>query len=199
MEAASITKRTCEALSCWASATISPLKVWKMPSALTSSGLATSGGMYFSSCLASTSLALKVPSEAYLRIFNGTPFKNVIWRALGVRLGRMVFDDGCHLTERAMAAIGDGSTLNSGSVVQCHSQEDGAFKSDRITIGSGCTLGVGAFVHYGTTVGDGAVLGPDSFLMKGEVVPQNAWWAGNPARPIPSHGEDERRSAPWQS
>lgn len=141
----------------------------------------------------------KVPSETYLRIFNGTPFKNVIWRALGVRLGRMVFDDGCHLTERAMAAIGDGSTLNSGSVVQCHSQEDGAFKSDRITIGSGCTLGVGAFVHYGTTVGDGAVLGPDSFLMKGEVVPRNAWWAGNPARPIPSHGEDERRSAPWQS
>ncbi|MFF0731694.1 Pls/PosA family non-ribosomal peptide synthetase [Streptomyces chartreusis] len=141
----------------------------------------------------------KVPSETYLRIFNGTPFKNVIWRALGVRLGRMVFDDGCHLTERAMAAVGDGCTLNAGSVVQCHSQEDGAFKSDRITIGSGCTLGVGAFVHYGTTVGDGAVLGPDSFLMKGEVVPQNAWWAGNPARPMPSHSEDGRRPAPWQS
>ncbi|MFC5213319.1 Pls/PosA family non-ribosomal peptide synthetase [Streptomyces coerulescens] len=141
----------------------------------------------------------KVPSETYLRLFNGTPFKNLIWRALGVRIGRMVFDDGCHLTERAMAALGDRCTLNSGSVVQCHSQEDGAFKSDRITIGSGCTLGVGAFVHYGVTVGDGAVLGPDSFLMKGEVVPRNAWWAGNPARPIRSHGEDERRSAPCQS
>ncbi|MGW6909459.1 Pls/PosA family non-ribosomal peptide synthetase [Streptomyces sp. NPDC054940] len=134
----------------------------------------------------------KVPSETYLKIFNGTPFKNVIWRLLGVRIGRMVFDDGCFLTERAMAAIGDRCTLNAGSVIQCHSQEDGAFKSDRSAIGSDCTLGVGAFVHYGVTVGDGAVLGPDSFLMKGEVVPQEAWWGGNPARPMPPHSEDLR-------
>ena len=32
-----------------------------------------------------------------LRVFNGTPFKNVIWRLLGVQLGRRVFDDGCML------------------------------------------------------------------------------------------------------
>ena len=64
--------------------------------------------------------------------------------------------------------IGDDCTLNAGSVVQCHSQEDGAFKSDRIAIGSGCTLGVGAFVHYGVTIGDGASSARDSFLMKGE-------------------------------
>ena len=37
----------------------------------------------------------KVPAVAYLQAFNGTPFKNVIWRMLGVRLGRRVFDDGC--------------------------------------------------------------------------------------------------------
>ncbi|MEU6838960.1 Pls/PosA family non-ribosomal peptide synthetase [Streptomyces rubiginosohelvolus] len=126
----------------------------------------------------------KAPSESYLRIFNGTPFKNVIWRLLGVRIGRRVFDDGCFLTERAMAAIGDHCTLNNGAVVQCHSQEDGTFKSDRTAIGARCTLGVGAFVHYGVTIGDGAELAPDSFLMKGEVVPENARWGGNPARPM---------------
>ncbi|MFF8785146.1 Pls/PosA family non-ribosomal peptide synthetase [Streptomyces sp. NPDC015125] len=126
----------------------------------------------------------KVPSETYLRIFDGTPFKSVIWRMLGVRIGSRVFDDGCYLTERTMVTIGDGCTLNTGSVVQCHSQEDGTFKSDRSTIGSGCTLGVGAFVHYGVTIGDGAVLAPDSFLMKGEVLPHHAWWGGNPARQI---------------
>ncbi|MEU9118039.1 Pls/PosA family non-ribosomal peptide synthetase [Streptomyces sp. NPDC048483] len=124
----------------------------------------------------------KVPSETYLRLFDGTPFKNVIWRLLGVRLGSRVFDDGCYLTERSMVTIGDGCTLNMGSVVQCHSQEDGTFKSDRSTIGSGCTIGVGAFVHYGVTIGDGAVLAPDSFLMKGEDLPQRTWWGGNPAR-----------------
>ena len=124
----------------------------------------------------------KVPSRAYLHAFDGTPFKNVIWRLLGVRLGRRVFDDGLWLTERTLASIGDDCTFNAGSGVQGHSQEDGAFKSDNTTIGSGCTLGVGAFVHYGVTIGDGVVLAPDSFLMKGEEVPPYAHWGGNPAR-----------------
>ncbi|MFJ6636819.1 Pls/PosA family non-ribosomal peptide synthetase [Streptomyces sp. NPDC091376] len=122
----------------------------------------------------------KVPDE-YLEIFNGTPFKNVIWRLLGVRIGRRVFDDGCYLTERTLTTIGDDCTLNAGSKIQCHSQEDGTFKSDYSSLGTGCTLGVGAHVHYGVTMGDGAVLAPDSFLMKGEEVPARARWGGNPA------------------
>ncbi|MFI8305091.1 Pls/PosA family non-ribosomal peptide synthetase [Streptomyces sp. NPDC085927] len=122
----------------------------------------------------------KVPDE-YLNIFNGTPFKNVIWRLLGVRLGSRIFDDGCYLTERMLTTIGNDCTLNAGSKIQCHSQEDGTFKSDRSTIGDGCTLGVGSHVHYGVTMGDGSVLAPDSFLMKGEEVPQHARWGGNPA------------------
>jgi non-ribosomal peptide synthetase-like protein len=126
----------------------------------------------------------KVPSDAYLQVFNGTPFKNVIWRLLGVKLGRGVFDDGCYLTERTLVSIGDHAVLNAGSKVQCHSQEDGAFKSGYTVIGADCTLGVGAFVHYGVTLGDGAILDPDSFLMKGETVPPAARWGGNPATAI---------------
>ncbi|MFF7352755.1 Pls/PosA family non-ribosomal peptide synthetase [Streptomyces filipinensis] len=122
----------------------------------------------------------KVPDH-YLNLFNGTPYKALVWRLLGVRIGRRVFDDGCYLTERTLTTIGDDCTLNAGSKIQCHSQEDGTFKSDRSTLGAGCTLGVAAHVHYGVTMGDGAVLAPDSFLMKGEEVPPNAQWGGNPA------------------
>jgi len=117
----------------------------------------------------------------YLTPFNGTPMKNLMWRLLGVRIGRHVFDDGCLVTERSLTTLGDETTLNVGSSVQCHSQEDGTFKSDRSTVGDGCTVGVGAVVHYGVTMGDGAVLAPDSFLMKGEEVPAHTRWAGNPA------------------
>lgn len=116
------------------------------------------------------------------RILNGTPLKGVAWRLLGVRLGRRLFDDGCTLAEKDMVTIGDDCTLNAGSSIQCHSLEDFALKSDRVTIGSGCTVGIGALVHYGVTMGDGAVLAPDSFLMKGEEMPPNARWGGNPAR-----------------
>jgi non-ribosomal peptide synthetase-like protein len=114
----------------------------------------------------------------------GTPFKNILSRLLGVRVGRKVFDDGSAMSERSLVTIGDNCTLNAGSVIQCHSQEDGTFKSDRTTIGAGCTLGVNAFVHYGVTVGDGAVLESDSFVMKGEDIPPHARWGGNPASDI---------------
>ncbi|MFF9179094.1 Pls/PosA family non-ribosomal peptide synthetase [Streptomyces sp. NPDC014793] len=124
----------------------------------------------------------KLTSHEYVQAFNGTPFKVLVWRLLGARIGRRVFDDGCAITERTLVSIGDGSALNAGSVIQCHSQEDGTFKSDRATIGAGVTIGVGALVHYGTTIGDRAQLAPDSFLMKGEEVPPEARWEGNPAQ-----------------
>ncbi|MFJ3584956.1 Pls/PosA family non-ribosomal peptide synthetase [Streptomyces sp. NPDC090127] len=133
----------------------------------------------------------KVPSETYLQVLNGTPFKNGVWRLLGVRIGKRVFDDGCSLPERAMVTIGDGCTLNAGSVVQCHSQEDGAFKSEPSRLGAGATLGVGAFVHYGVAVGARAFLAADCFLMKGETVPDDGRWVGNPARPAELHDDDD--------
>ncbi|MBV9651833.1 MAG: amino acid adenylation domain-containing protein [Pseudonocardiales bacterium] len=115
--------------------------------------------------------------------FSGTPLRTVIWRLLGVRIGSMVFDDGCGIAEKSLVTIGDECTLNAGAVIQCHSLEDGTFKSDHSIIGSNCTLGVGAFVHYGVTINDGAILDSDSFLMKGEEIPPHAQWGGNPARP----------------
>lgn len=124
----------------------------------------------------------KVPGEGYLHMFDGTPFKGLIWRGLGVRIGKRVFDDGCYMTERTLTTIGDDVMLNASTKIQCHSQEDGTFKSDRTTIGDGCTIGVGGMVHYGVTMGEHSVLAPDSFLMKGEEIPPHARWGGNPAR-----------------
>lgn len=126
----------------------------------------------------------KLSSVAFVMALSGTPFKSLVWRLMGARIGRHVFDDGCMLTERRFTTIGDDCTLNAGSIVQTHSQEDGAFKSDHTMIGSGATLGVGAFVHYGVTVGAGAVLAADSFLMKGEDLPGQAHWGGNPAKEL---------------
>jgi non-ribosomal peptide synthetase-like protein len=124
-------------------------------------------------------------------LFAGTPFKTALLRLLGARVGRRVFDDGClFMSERTLATIGDHCTLNGGSIIQNHSQEDGAFKSDYITLGSDCTVGVGAVVHYGVTMGDGSVLDADAFLMKGEQVPPRTFWAGNPAEEVPGRSSE---------
>jgi non-ribosomal peptide synthetase-like protein len=120
----------------------------------------------------------------FLHLFDGTPFKSVLWRLIGVRFGRRVFDDGVFISEPSLTVIGDECVLNPQSIIQCDSQEDGTYKSGPTAIGAGCTIGVGAFVHYGVTMGEGSVLAADSFLMKGETVPPGARWGGNPAREL---------------
>ena len=67
-------------------------------------------------------------------------------------------------------------------MLQAHSLEEGVFKSDHIRLGNACSIGPGAFVHYGVTVGDHVVLDADSFLMKGEVLDSHTGWRGNPAK-----------------
>jgi non-ribosomal peptide synthetase-like protein len=120
----------------------------------------------------------------FLHMFDGTPFKGMIWRLIGVRIGKRMFDDGIYISEPTLTTIGDDSVFNYGSMIQCDSQEDGTYKSGRTRLGHGCTLGAGAFVHYGVTMGDGSTLTADSFLMKGEDVPPLAVWGGNPAKEI---------------
>ncbi len=123
----------------------------------------------------------KLSPARYLALFNGTPFKNFLWRCLGVRIGRRVFDDGCAIPERSLVSIGDDCVLNLHTVLQGHSLEDGTFKSDHIAIGAGCTIGTGAFVHYGVTMAEGAIVEADAFLMKGTTTPARTRWHANPA------------------
>jgi non-ribosomal peptide synthetase-like protein len=127
----------------------------------------------------------KLSDSPIVSRFGGTPFKNLISRLVGVKIGRKVYDGGCSITERTLTHIGDYANLNEGSVLQAHSLEEGVFKSDHIRIGRGSTLGAGAFVHYGVSMGEHVVLDADSFLMKGELLDAHTHWRGNPARLVP--------------
>ncbi|MBS9402756.1 amino acid adenylation domain-containing protein [Halomonas sp. TRM85114] len=120
----------------------------------------------------------------HLNLFNGTPFKGLMWRGLNVRVGRKLYDEGCGMPEKSLVTIGDHCTLNAGTTIQAHSLEDGIFKSDHVTLGEGATLGVKSFVHYGTVLGEDSRLEADSFLMKGERMACGSRWHGNPARPV---------------
>jgi non-ribosomal peptide synthetase-like protein len=126
----------------------------------------------------------KLSDTPIVNLFRGTPFKNLVSRLLGVKIGRKVYDGGCSMTERTLTEIGDYANLNEGSNLQCHSLEEGVFKSDYVRIGKGCSLGPGAFVHYGVTMGEHVVLDADSFLMKGEAPDPHSGWRGNPARKV---------------
>jgi non-ribosomal peptide synthetase-like protein len=127
--------------------------------------------------------------------FNGTPFKPIIWRLLGVKVGKRLYDAGATIPEKTLVAIGDDCALNEGSTIQGHSMEDGTFKSGHIVVGNRCSLGVYAWVNYGATMHDGSVLEADSLLMKGEDVPDDTVFVGNPARAA-SHRSSEAPRPP---
>jgi non-ribosomal peptide synthetase-like protein len=116
--------------------------------------------------------------------FAGTPMKNIFSRLEGVRLGKKVFDDGIRWTEYSLIEVGDYANFNTLSILWPHSLEEGVFKSDRIKLGVGCSLGSGSLTHYGVTMGDHVVLDVNSYLMKGEIMDPYTTWRGNPARAV---------------
>jgi len=124
----------------------------------------------------------KLSESPITRLFSGTPFRTMMFRAMGMKIGAKVFDCGRSITERTLTQVGDYANINEGGVLQAHSLEEGVFKSDHIRIGNGCSIGPGAFVHYGVTIGDHVVLDADSFLMKGEMLDSHTGWRGNPAK-----------------
>ncbi|MDP9884171.1 non-ribosomal peptide synthetase-like protein [Sinomonas atrocyanea] len=137
----------------------------------------------------------KLSNDPYAALLNGTPFKGFLWRTRGLNVGRRLFDDGAGIPEKTTVTIGDDCMLNARCVIQCHSMEDGTFKLADTVIGSGCTLGVKAFVHYGVNLGDGTAVEPDSFVMKGEEVPAGMRFGGNPAQQLPALPQPLRSGA----
>src|SRR5436309_4450424 len=60
----------------------------------------------------------KLHPISFLDHFDGTPFKSVLWRLIGVRFGKRVFDDGVFISEPTLTVTGDECVLNTQSIVQ---------------------------------------------------------------------------------
>jgi non-ribosomal peptide synthetase-like protein len=124
----------------------------------------------------------KLSDSPIATMFAGTPFRGMLLRAMGMKVGAKLFDCSQTITERSLTEVGDHANLNEGCTLQAHSLEEGVFKSDHIRLGNRCSVGPGAFVHYGVSTGDHVVLDADSFLMKGEILDSHTGWCGNPAK-----------------
>jgi non-ribosomal peptide synthetase-like protein len=124
----------------------------------------------------------KLAALSIFAMFAGTPFRGMLLRAIGMKVGAKLFDGGAGIPELSLVEVGDYANLNEGCVLQAHSLEEGVFKSDYIRLGNRCSLGPGAFLHYGVSTGDNVVIDADSFVMKGETLDSHTGWRGNPAR-----------------
>lgn len=110
----------------------------------------------------------------------GTPIMNWWLRSLGASVGRGVWCESYWLPEADLVKLGAGTSVNRGCVVQTHLFHDRILRMDRVTLGSGATLGPHGIVLPGASIGAHTTIGPASLVMRGEDVPSGTRWLGNP-------------------
>jgi non-ribosomal peptide synthetase-like protein len=110
----------------------------------------------------------------------GTPMLSAWLRLMGASVGRGVWCETYWLPESDLIRIGAGASVGRGCVVQTHLFHDRIMRMDTVTLGEGATLGPHGIVLPGVSVGARTTIGPASLVMRGETVPPDGRWLGNP-------------------
>jgi non-ribosomal peptide synthetase-like protein len=115
-----------------------------------------------------------------LRFATGTPLLTLWMRTLGARIGRGVWLETFWLPEYDLVRLGTGATVNRGCVVQTHLFHDRIMSMDEVRLGAGATLGPHGIVLPGASIGARTTVGPGSLVTRGDAVPDDSQWLGNP-------------------
>jgi non-ribosomal peptide synthetase-like protein len=110
----------------------------------------------------------------------GTPLLPAWLRTMGVKVGRGVWLETYWLPESDLVSLGDGATVNRGCVVQTHLFHDRIMSMSPVTLGEGATLGPHGIVLPGASIGARTTVGPGSLVTRGDAVPADTRWLGNP-------------------
>ncbi|WP_205750252.1 Pls/PosA family non-ribosomal peptide synthetase [Cryobacterium sp. SO1] len=113
----------------------------------------------------------------------GTPWLALWLRSLGATVGRGVWCESYWLPEADLVTLAAGSSVNRGCVVQTHLFHDRIMQLDTVHIGAGGTLGPNSVILPAARIDDHATVGPGSLVMRGERVPTDSLWSGNPIAP----------------
>ena len=111
---------------------------------------------------------------------NGTPWLTTWLRSMGAKIGRGVWLETYWLPESDLVRIGDGATINRGCVVQTHLFHDRIMSMDTVRMDAGSTLGPHGIVLPGASIGERTTVGPGSLVTRGDVLPADTRWQGNP-------------------
>jgi len=105
---------------------------------------------------------------------------------MGAKIGRGVWLETYWLPESDLVRLGDGATVNRGCVVQTHLFHDRIMRMDAVTVAAGATLGPHGIVLPGATIGERTTVGPGSLVTRGDAVPADSRWLGNPISAWPA-------------
>merc|ERR1712100_746740 len=119
----------------------------------------------------------------HLEGFHGTPLYSAYLRSMGANVGRDCTLFGFSL-EFDLLHIGDRVHVGRDCDNTCHTVENMVLKMVPVKLGSDSSMQEHSFVMPGAELAEGAVLFEESQVLKGEYVPSNEVWGGNPAEPM---------------
>jgi non-ribosomal peptide synthetase-like protein len=121
----------------------------------------------------------------FARPATGTVALNLWLRSLGAKIGAGVWCESYWLPEADLVRVGVGSSVNRGCVLQTHLFHDRIMSLDTVRLDAGATLGPHGVILPAAAIGTAATVGPSSLVMRGEAVPPQSRWTGNPIAPWP--------------
>ncbi|WIM67378.1 amino acid adenylation domain-containing protein [Corynebacterium breve] len=124
-----------------------------------------------------------VAAPYFLNATLGSGELNMALRALGVKIGRGAWIDSYWFPETDLCYVGKGASVGPGTVVQTHLFQDRVMSLDTVTIEEGATLASHSVALPASSIGQGATVWPGSLMMRGDQVPANTVWQGNPIEP----------------
>jgi non-ribosomal peptide synthetase-like protein len=110
----------------------------------------------------------------------GTAPLNLWLRSLGSKIGAGVWCETYWLPEADLITLGRGVTVNRGCVLQTHLFHDRVLSMDTVVLQDGATLGPNGVVLPAASLGENTTVGPASLVLRGEAVPGQTRWFGNP-------------------
>ncbi|MFF0149142.1 non-ribosomal peptide synthetase-like protein [Amycolatopsis sulphurea] len=113
----------------------------------------------------------------------GSPLFNAVLRLHGARIGRGVLCETKWLPEPDLIRLGDGAVINRGCVVQTHLFQDRVLRLGPIRLDAGSTLGPHTVTLFDTHLGPHSSIEANSLVMRGETVPAQRRFGGNPIAP----------------
>ncbi len=100
-----------------------------------------------------------------------TPFANLLFRLLGVKLGKNVHFNSKYVFDATLLEIGDNTVVGGGAIINCHIVERNSLKLKKVKIGSNVLLGSHCTIMPGCEIGDKAIVAAGTIVPKGTVIP----------------------------
>jgi acetyltransferase-like isoleucine patch superfamily enzyme len=121
-----------------------------------------------------------------------TPFSNIFFRMLGVKLGKNVQINSKFIFDATLLEIGDNTVVGGGAIIIGHIVERGTLKLRKVRIGKNVTIGSHSTVMPGCEIGDNAIIGASAVLRKGTKVEPRDIYYGIPAESVKNRHKGER-------